>query len=393
MINLNILDSPMGTGKTTAIIKYMNLNPNRKYIFISPFLSEGERIIDNCPNLNFVTPKDLFSKSADLKNLISEGKNIVSTHALFKIIDDKTIELLKLKDYVLIMDEIIDIIDKVNISEKDKQILFDTETININEENKIQWLDSSYKGKFSKIKQMAENNRLCYMDNKFIIWTFPVEAFKGFKDVYVLTYLFKGSKLKAYFDSFNVEYRYWHIENDYDIKEGFYNDKEFKDNVSNLINIYEGKLNNIGLEKNALSVTWFRSRKNKDKQKQLKNNTYNYFRHVISSPSDKNMWSVFSNEEKKFKGNGYANGFVPCNCRATNDYRDKETLAYLVNIYENPLLKRWFEQNKSTLSEDDFALSQLLQWVWRSQVRDGKKINLYLPSSRMRDIYNNWLNN
>ena len=34
----------------------------------------------------------------------------------------------------------------------------------------------------------------------------------------------------------------------------------------------------------------------------------------------------------------------------------------------------------------------MLQWLWRSALRDGKHIILYIPSKRMRDLLKAWLN-
>ena len=31
--------------------------------------------------------------------------------------------------------------------------------------------------------------------------------------------------------------------------------------------------------------------------------------------------------------------------------------------------------------------------IWRSAIRDGKPINLYIPSKRMRELLINWINN
>ena len=39
-----IIDMPMGMGKTTGLINYMNSNPQKKYMFITPFLDEVQRI-------------------------------------------------------------------------------------------------------------------------------------------------------------------------------------------------------------------------------------------------------------------------------------------------------------------------------------------------------------
>ena len=41
---MKIIDMSMGTGKTTGLINYMNSNPENKYMFITPFLDEVQRI-------------------------------------------------------------------------------------------------------------------------------------------------------------------------------------------------------------------------------------------------------------------------------------------------------------------------------------------------------------
>jgi DNA transposition AAA+ family ATPase len=42
---IKIIDSVMGSGKTTYILNYMKKNPDKKYFVVTPFLSEIERII------------------------------------------------------------------------------------------------------------------------------------------------------------------------------------------------------------------------------------------------------------------------------------------------------------------------------------------------------------
>ena len=43
------------------------------------------------------------------------------------------------------------------------------------------------------------------------------------------------------------------------------------------------------------------------------------------------------------------------------------------------------------MDEDLFALSEMLQFIWRSAIREGKDIHLYIPSSRMRGLLETWL--
>ena len=44
------------------------------------------------------------------------------------------------------------------------------------------------------------------------------------------------------------------------------------------------------------------------------------------------------------------------------------------------------------VKEDVFALSEMVQWIWRSAIREGNPINIYVPSSRMRSLLQRWLN-
>ena len=37
------------------------------------------------------------------------------------------------------------------------------------------------------------------------------------------------------------------------------------------------------------------------------------------------------------------------------------------------------------------ALGALLQWAWRSQIRNAKPIDIYIPSERMRELLYNWI--
>ena len=44
------------------------------------------------------------------------------------------------------------------------------------------------------------------------------------------------------------------------------------------------------------------------------------------------------------------------------------------------------------MNEDLYSLSELIQWIYRSRIRNGEKINLYIPSKRMRELLIDWLN-
>lgn len=40
---IKVIDYVMGTGKTKYIFEYMQANPHKKYIYVTPLLSEAEK--------------------------------------------------------------------------------------------------------------------------------------------------------------------------------------------------------------------------------------------------------------------------------------------------------------------------------------------------------------
>ena len=161
-----------------------------------------------------------------------------------------------------------------------------------------------------------------------------------------------------------------------------------------LINIVDNeKLNTVGDKNYSMSMKWFSKSENELKVKQLKKNIYNFFRNISKTPSNKNMWTCYKKYQSKVKGSGYSKGFVSCNSRATNEFSDKEALAYCINRYMNPFYKKFFSSRGIHVNENKYALSELLQWIWRSQIRNGQPIDLYIPSKRMRTLLTKFLNN
>lgn len=303
----------------------------------------------------------------------------------------EVVDSLKDGEYILILDEVSDVVEQISISPRDIQILINEKIIEIDKEGKVYWIEDSYRGKFNFIKNPIKNGDVYYFNNSLMLWTFPCEIFKAFKEVYILTYMFKGQIQRYYFDLHDVKYEYKSVEQQEDkyclsdYKE--INGSRYKD----LIHIYEGKLNDIGDKTTALSKGWYLKANKKEVMKQLKNNTENYYQNILRSKSKINMWTTFEDFRTQIKGKGYAKAFVPCNCRATNEYRERFNCAYLINRYYNPMINRFFIEKNVIIDEETWALSELIQWLFRSAIRDEKEINLYIPSKRMRELLQSWL--
>ncbi|WP_440110308.1 hypothetical protein [Paenibacillus sp. QZ-Y1] len=402
-ITIKVIDSIMGSGKTTFAIEKMNKDTERKYIYITPFLDEITRIKHLCPNKRFVDPKNYdseghFQKKQDsLHNLLAAGHNIATTHALFKQSNEETKELIQAGNYVLILDEVMDVIDHLTIKKSDKELLFDNKFLDVDDEGYVTWNNEDekirdYDGKFNDIKHMANNRNLLFYRGSILIWTFPISIFDVFKEVFILTYLFDGQIQKYYYDLNSVKYEYYHVEKVEDeliLKQGKNRSKHIKEKYKNLIDIYDGILNDIGTEKHSLSLGWYEKR-NQSVQK-LKNNVSNYFKHKMKAKSKEIIWTTFKDHKPKINGKGYQRSYIAVNLRATNDFRHTKYLAYAVNRYMNPIIEGFFVERGVRVNQELWATSELIQWIWRSSIRDDNKVYIYLPSKRMRDLLITWL--
>lgn len=403
------MDSIPGSGKTSAIINLINKDQtDNKYIYITPFLTEVERIKKSCKSKKFHEPKynNHGNKFDNLNKLISEGKNIVSTHALFHKSNLATVELLKSHNYILVLDEVFNVVKQLrdelgdNISMLDIQMLINEGYAKIEEGFLIWNEEKEYNGKFENVQYLAINKSIMIYSNTILIWTFPVEVFRSFEEVYILTYMFKAQEQCYYYAMHQMEFTYYYanyINNEYTIQRNDENylqmEKDIKYKLKQLITIYnDDKLNSIGDNFYSLSSTWYNKEENEELVIKLKNNISNYFLNINKSKSNELLWTTFKKQQCKLKGKGYTKGFIPINIRATNDYSERFNLAYTVNIFSKPIIKQFFNSKGVQVDQENFALSELIQWIWRSRVRKNESINLYIPSERMRSLLINWLN-
>lgn len=408
---ISVIDSIMGSGKTSWSIQHMNeAIEDKNFIYITPFLSEVKRVKESVTTRKFAEPTNTGKGKMDnLKNLILNENNIVSTHALFQHADTELINLLKAGNYTLILDEAMNVVDQFDLEKDSFQQLQDNNMIFIEEGGLIRWNEE---GKYqdtpyNKVKNLALTENLYYFENTVLFWTFPVSTFQAFEEVYILTYLFQSQQQKYYYDMFKLDYAYKAVEK---LNKTYilvnHEDKAPYDKtlLKSLINIYEGKLNNIGDDKYALSVSWYKKPENSNLIEKMKNNLYTYFRRNVSTPSIANMWTCYKANVKDLVGNGYKGVkhkegeaykkkecFLPFNIRATNDFKHKESLAYTVNRFMHPYEKKFFISKGVAVDEDMFALADLIQWIWRSRIREGVAINLYIPSKRMRILLIDYL--
>ena len=398
---IKILDSIMGSGKTSYAIQMINDNPDRKYVYITPYLDEVKRVIDNCSN--FREPEANHSgdlKIDSLNDMLEQGINIVSTHALFKLTTKKTIEALRLHNYTLIMDEVADVVSSEDFKKDDLATIVKAGLAHVDDQGYLIWDIPDYDGAYNKIKRLCNSRSVIVINGTALVWIFPATIFKMFSETFICTYLFDVQVQKYYFDLHNITYEYYRIIKGNDGKyQMIPKESGYTDDTSHIhINIYEGKKNDIGSDGKssyyALSSNWYNKATN-DQLKRIKNNLVGWFKNdLCKSPSDNNLWTCFKYYQKDLQASPYTKGFLACNARATNLYKDKTAVAYVINRFMSPVVLAFFKIHDIEITKEEqekYALSELLQFVWRSAIRENKEISLYIPSTRMRSVLNEFL--
>ncbi|MCI2908888.1 hypothetical protein [Staphylococcus hominis] len=435
---INIVDGIPGLGKTQFAIQMINNHViefwgdfessdafSRNFLYVTPYIDEVKRIHDSV-DAEIIDPntEDSKTKSKHLSELINEGKSVVMTHSLFLKINDSLFSILEKQGYTLILDEVIDPIEPVDITKSDINILKNSNSIEIDSTGKVFWMNQEYNDEFKKtnrfndIKTACERERL-YSNEKQSIFVEMIspKLFKSFENIYVLTYLFEGQILKYYFDYFNMKYQLHSVKKENNQYQLIPLNRKNEDRtfIKENLEIYEDKRPKRGPKpslnfsidqdpsngKNYLSSSWLKTA-SEDNLKKLQNNIRNYFNNLIKCKTTELFWTTLKEKASDLKSdkNTYhkdsnKDNFLFLNIKATNEYRERKAAAYIYSRYMIPDIKLFFNSwrpKNDPVDEDIFALSELIQFIFRGRIREGKKLYCYIPSHRMRTLLCKWLN-
>lgn len=404
-MKLKVIDDICGKGKTTYAINEMKqgIAEGKQYIYVTPFIKETERIQEEIPEMELPNKSDDSTKRGNLIRLLTRGANIATTHQLFKSLDVDIIELLQANDYTLIIDEVLDVIEQIPITKHDLDNICNN-YITIEADNKVTWNDENYRGKYDEYKRYADNGNLyVFNDQKSnqtagLFWQFPHDIFQHFNEVYIMTYLFDCQVMAMYFKSCGLTWQRYSLDN-HQLAVYKYNKID-----KSLFNILQGKkYNGAGERRTALSKAWLLRHENGESLSTnaeiIKNKAYNIFRNGCQEwntdkvKANDCIWTTYKAAFSRTKVyiNGAKSSFLELNSRATNKYQHRHYIFYLCNLFFNPLMKQYFQQQQIEVDEDSWALSMLVQFVCRSAMRKGEKVYLYIPSKRMREMFMDYL--
>ncbi len=422
--NIQIVDSVMGSGKTTSIIEHINSSSN-PIIIIVERQSEVERLSSACPSLTAlsdVSKEENITRLDALELIASKGESIVSTHHLFKFWSDYFLNFAEKWGYELIMDETLSgVLSSVGIKSDDLRKYVDDgyiEACAASKLNKVK-LTKPLHSKYGDVENKI-TKKDCYLFNMSndeddphyqLIEAPRSEMFSVFNNIKILTYKFAGSLLRCYFDLHSISYQMMSI---HDGQISRYIDLHGANFIDKL-HIYDGKYNQIRGQSIG-SETWIKNKSNQlDMSKRLRN-VY-YFWGEFGVTGETFLYTTHKNYQKKVhpKNNTglknklnerYADSdergtmtgeerrkvsFLSQTIRGTNDFSHKKFMAFTCNTFLNPQINQFLKHHDVELYEEPYALNRMIQWLWRGCIRNDEEMYVFIPSRRMRHLFLKWL--
>lgn len=403
-----------------------------KVIFITPFRSECHRLAGTTPvdqgaedfrsvqtyggiarndpnNLRLHHPIDEneYSISTGFKQLLREGKSIVTTHSSFYLWDNETFDLIASQAYHLYIDETPSMIETLKdyfdrpenekgksdqtISTDEIEFMCEKQILSIEENGKVNWntaVPLKSLARYKNIYDLCKQQVLYYFQDgskKVLIRRQNPRSLTSFQSVHLLTYLFNGSLFKKYLELENISYSY----EDFTATQ-----LQSTDRISPYHQLISSKRYNNNTVRNfSLSWSWYTNNQRTEEDFQLLSLVMNNFFKKSRSSADEKLWTCIKAKKEKITGSHIPpSAFLQSRSRATNDYNNCSTLAYATSIFLNPMLKKYFASKSLTaIDEKIYATGEMLQWIFRSRIRKGEEIQILVVSERMRNFLSEWM--
>jgi hypothetical protein len=244
----------------------------------------------------------------------------------------------------------------------------------------------------------AKSGSLYCFDDQFFVYELPHSLFKIGKKYTIMTYLFQGNFMEAYFNSHGIKYRIKPIDPERAML--------LKAQALELITFLpitktmKGILDKFPKSK-PLSRRFITDRMTSNDRKSFRTGIRNIiYRREKHNPEKVMITSFkdFMDKEcrKKSKINLMPRSMdaclVPMNARGSNQWCKRDFVIHMADIYPEPALNKYLKKRSNgSFDPDIYALSMLIQYVYRSAIRNSEPIKLMICSERMERLFREWL--
>jgi hypothetical protein len=389
MTNITFFDRCCGFGKSEATIAHAKKHVGKPFLVVVPTLDEVARYRAGLPH--FHEPETgTENKSDDLRELLTDGQSIVCTHKLFDLMTPDHLALLV--NYKVVIDEVLAVVEAVTLKglseegwnrtyvENGYATVTDDGMVVPTDKWAAAWDDLALVGS-KKLYPLARKERLWKGANGgFFVNELPHQVFTVPAMVEVLTYMAEFSLMSKYLDRRKLAYE---IDKDHEA------DTQFRKNLGLLLTVIPNKT----LERFGWGHTKQQARTDKETEaisSALGSIRKNVFKGV---PNKDILWSCVKSEEPRI-ANRLSRmrdaSWSPKNCKGTNSYRHCTHGIYLNDLYLHPSISQFYGTDDAFC--DGWALSELIQWLYRTALRDNRPVTVIMPAKRMRGLLQRYLN-
>ena len=449
-LTFHIVDSAMGAGKSESLLDRARFNGGWGYIrypeeverlrrngwkgefkgerciiFVSTKKERDERFVKE---LDMATPEK-YPYNRSILDLIRSGRNIITTQALWSLFNEETIAAFRESDYLYtaffdevppLFREVVgsgrrrdDFGELVTFGPADVKLMQEQEML-VNVKGQLRYnskceydrRNSEHKV-FDAVKNLSRSCNLYPYGTKNGKFTSIVafvrkDLFDCFEQCWFFSYRTWNSILHKYCLLNDIRMEYYHIQDLRAMRNpGGKYVETYPEGMERLVILDDGNVN-FGA---SLSKEWFK-RARADSSGSLVKSLKGCFRsaykimkrHGITSRTF--MFTTFSDYRTLLQSDGRhfptLKRFLPCNTKATNDYSECTGVAYLCNRYFDVTCCNFLSQKAEEtgnpdlkFDNDNYALSELLQFIWRSNVRvkeSDKPVYVWVPDKRMRKL-------
>ena len=419
MTAISIIDRPCGSGKSTDLITYLLAlkanNIKEKILLVLPELGEVKRFIDALGTdyfeepvvqENWVDEGYANNKTDVLIDILSRGRNAIMTHSLYERI--KRFEHL-LTDYCVIIDEVPTVAKQVPTmfgSGVFNNLLHEKQYISIDPNTQLitatgNWLidEAEYHDgtdvditKFMAAIQRAE---VYYIKGTYCLMPLPDAFFTKPKSLTILTFLFEGTQLDHYMNKRGYKYS---------IQTDPYELALFKQQMNSHLKVHH-KATDV---KAGFEVMTSKSAKQRQKVgnfikntiQVLNKNGFGFSPEMILVASSKDAW--FGNKENASSKVSNASSLMTLTrlskatytamiTRGTNKFKDRDILIMMGKVNLHPNLAEYLGM-QTQKAKDRHTLSELIQLIYRTAIRDGKETFLISADADNIRVLKDFLN-
>jgi hypothetical protein len=305
----------------------------------------------------------------------------------------------------MIIDEEVSLIEpyKGKYSKGDITSLEEAGHLRVDESNlgKVEWLwDTMTEGtQYSGLKRLCSIDMLycSKRDRDMMVTQLPMALVESAERTIILSYLFKGSVMESFLKLKGLEVV------DFTEVELMKDTEDVLMKARDLINFCSIP-STEAVKKYSMSSTWYTTNANKEQLKKIGAAIRGVYRKagkeklLITLPKDSTEKIVNKSKNIRLvipKEVMVADIFLYCGARATNDYAEKSVALHAYNRYVNRVVQAYLQDYGSELDavpdDDQFALSEMVQWLWRTRIRNDQPIDVYILPSRMERLLKKWL--